>query len=318
MVVGGIWQGRGMAEELPELIVEDAAAWREWLHEHHTQTTGVRLVLAKKGTTEPTSLSYDESLDEALCYGWIDGQIKRRDDTTYYQRFTPRRPRSPWSQRNVGIIARLEEQGRMQPSGRAGGRARQGRWPVGRRLRRQCRHPGAGGPCRRALRRPRAQAMFDILTRLNRYAILYQIQDAKRPETRVRRIEKYVAMLETGETPYSQKAPSRGLSSFQTRADVRCPCSAATCRQVSPATAAACATTKATPSPVSSTQPETANTALAANPDDVARDHVLGQRLRGTDRYPADEPGPHEQDAADREGQSHRKAERLVEQAGGC
>jgi uncharacterized protein YdeI (YjbR/CyaY-like superfamily) len=195
-----------MAEELPELIVEDAAAWREWLHEHHTQTTGVRLVLAKKGTTEPTSLSYDESLEEALCYGWIDGQIKRRDDTTYYQRFTPRRPRSPWSQRNVGIIARLDEQGRMQPAGRAEvERAKaDGRWDAAYAGSADIQVPPDLAAA--LSERPRAQAMFDILTRLNRYAILYQIQDAKRPETRVRRIEKYVAMLDTGETPYPQKA----------------------------------------------------------------------------------------------------------------
>ena len=195
-----------MAEEPPEVIVKDAAAWREWLHEHHPQTTGVRLVLAKKGATEPTSLTYDQALDEALCYGWIDGKSNRRDDRTYYQRFTPRRSRSPWSQRNVGIIARLEEQGRMQPAGRAEvERAKaDGRWDAA--------YAGSAGMevpadlVAALSERPRAQAMFDVLTRLNRYAILYQIQDAKRPETRVRRIDKYVAMLESGETPYPQKS----------------------------------------------------------------------------------------------------------------
>jgi len=201
-----IWQGQNMTEEPPELIVKDATAWREWLNEHHAQSTGVRLVLAKKGTTNPTSISYDEALDEALCYGWIDGKVNRRDATTYYQRFTPRRSRSRWSQRNVGIIARLEEQDRMQPAGRAEvERAKaDGRWDAA--------YVGSAGMnvppdlVAALSERPRARAMFDILTRLNRYAILYQVQDAKRPETRARRIEKYVAMLDSGETPYPQKA----------------------------------------------------------------------------------------------------------------
>jgi len=108
-----------MAAELPELTVPDVAAWEDWLGRHHTQDTGVRLVLAKKGTTEPTSLRYDDALEVALCYGWIDGQVKRRDATTYWQRFTPRRSRSMWSQRNVTIVARLTAEGRMQPPGLA-------------------------------------------------------------------------------------------------------------------------------------------------------------------------------------------------------
>src|SRR5205085_4812616 len=82
-----------MAEELPELIVTNAAAWREWLTEHCEGPAGVWLVLAKKGTTHPTSLTYDQTLDEALCHGWIDGQTRRRDEATYSQRFTPRRTR---------------------------------------------------------------------------------------------------------------------------------------------------------------------------------------------------------------------------------
>lgn len=93
------------------------AAWLSWLGAHQHEPAGVWLVLARKGTTRPTSLTYDQALEEALCHGWIDGQARRRDDTTYHQRFTPRRVRSPWSQRNVGLVARLAEQGRMQPAG---------------------------------------------------------------------------------------------------------------------------------------------------------------------------------------------------------
>lgn len=116
--------------EPPELILPDVAAWQTWLRQHHGSSTGVWLVLAKKGTTHPTTLRYDEALDEALCHGWIDSQARRRDDLTYGQRFTPRRSRSPWSARNVGIVARLTADRRMQPAGLAEvERARaDGRW----------------------------------------------------------------------------------------------------------------------------------------------------------------------------------------------
>src|SRR5262249_42678618 len=95
------------SEDLQELVVTDASAWLEWLGEHHAEQRGVWLVLAKKGTSEPTSLSYDEALEHALCHGWIDGQVRRRDEGTFRQRFTPRRARSAWSRRNVGIVERL-------------------------------------------------------------------------------------------------------------------------------------------------------------------------------------------------------------------
>ena len=116
---------------LPELLVPDAAAWRGWLAEHHA-APGIWLVLAKKGTGEPTSLSYDAALEEAIAYGWIDGQVQRRDQRTYRQRFTPRRPRSSWSERNAGLAERLVAEGRMHPAGAAAvARAKdEGRWPV--------------------------------------------------------------------------------------------------------------------------------------------------------------------------------------------
>src|SRR5436305_13951421 len=105
--------------EPPELVLGDTAAWRRWLGAHHAQPEGVWLVLAKKGTTQPTSLTYDQALEEALCFGWIDGQAGRRDDATHRQRFTPRRARSPWSKRNVGIAERLVDGGRMHAGGLA-------------------------------------------------------------------------------------------------------------------------------------------------------------------------------------------------------
>src|SRR5579875_496503 len=101
--------------ELPELLVPDAEAWHAWLDSHHADHPGVWLVLHKKGG-QTTALTYDQALDEALCFGWIDGQVGRRDDGSYRQRFTRRRPNSPWSARNVGHVARLTDAGRMQPA----------------------------------------------------------------------------------------------------------------------------------------------------------------------------------------------------------
>jgi len=118
-----------VAADLPQLVVPDAAAWREWLGAHW-DSPGVWLVLAKKGETEPTRLAYDQALEEAICHGWIDGQVRRRDETTYLQRFTPRRPRSRWSSGNVRLAERLRQEGRMHEAGaRAVARARaDGRW----------------------------------------------------------------------------------------------------------------------------------------------------------------------------------------------
>jgi len=196
--------------EPAQLVVADAAAWRTWLGSHHDDPGGVWLVLAKKGTTEPTSLSYDQALDEALCHGWIDGQVRRRDELTYQQRFTPRRPRSTWSRRNVGIVERLTAEGRMLPAGLAEvTRARtDGRW--------QAAYAGQAGievpdDLAAALAgEPTASAMFDVLTRQNRYAVLYRIGSLKSAEARARRIKAYVAMLARGETIYPQKRKPAG------------------------------------------------------------------------------------------------------------
>ena len=193
-----------MAIESPELIVRDAAAWREWLGENHADPAGVWLVLAKKGTEKPTSLTYDQALEEALCHGWIDGQARRRDEATYRQRFTPRRKRSAWSRRNTGIAERLRAEGRMHPAGHAEvERAKaDGRWEA-----------AYAGPAtievptdltEALAAEPKAQALFETLNSQNRYAILYRIATAKRADTRARRIGEFVAMLARGETVYPQ------------------------------------------------------------------------------------------------------------------
>jgi uncharacterized protein YdeI (YjbR/CyaY-like superfamily) len=194
-----------MADALPELLLADADAWQAWLCENDDDTVGVWLVLAKKGTTEPTTLTYDQALEEALCHGWIDGQVGRRDERTYRQRFTPRRARSPWSKRNVGHVGRLLDEGRMRPAGLAAvERAKaDGRWEAAYEGQRTIEVPADLAAALAA--EPRARAMFELLTSQNRYAVLYRIDNAKRSETRIRRIEQFVAMLARGETVYPQK-----------------------------------------------------------------------------------------------------------------
>jgi uncharacterized protein YdeI (YjbR/CyaY-like superfamily) len=189
----------------PELLVVDVAAWRTWLELHHTEPAGVWLVLAKKGVTGPTTLTYDEALVEALCHGWIDGQRRSRDQSTFAQRFTPRRARSPWSKRNVRIAEGLAAEGRMHAAGLAEvQRAKEdGRWAA-----------AYEGPATMAVpedlaaalaAEPRAAALFDVLTSQNRYSILHRIDSAKRPETRARRVAQFVAMLARGETIHPQR-----------------------------------------------------------------------------------------------------------------
>lgn len=199
-----------MPTDAPELTVVDVDAWRVWLAEHVDDQVGVWLVLAKKGTTEPTSLTYDQALDEALCQGWIDGQVKTRDAATYRQRFTPRRRRSVWSRRNVGIVERLTAEGRMQPAGLAEvARARgDGRWEAAYAGSATIEvHPELAAALDRD---PAARATFDGLSRQNRYAVLRRIEMLKRPENRSRRIAELVASLGRGETPYPQPTSSSG------------------------------------------------------------------------------------------------------------
>ena len=194
-----------MPTDPPELLVADVHAWRAWLAEHVGEQQGVWLVLARKGRTEPTSLTYDEALEEALCQGWIDGQVRSRDEATYHQRFTPRRTRSLWSQRNVGLVARLTAEGRMQPAGQAEiDRARaDGRWDVAYAGPASIEVPADLAAALDA--QPAARALFDVLTAQNRYAVLHGLVTARRPETRTRRIEQAVAMLARVESPYPQR-----------------------------------------------------------------------------------------------------------------
>jgi uncharacterized protein YdeI (YjbR/CyaY-like superfamily) len=199
-----------VAVELSELLVSDAEQWRQWLLANHADSAGVLLVLGKKGGSV-TTLTYPQALDEALCVGWIDGQVSRRDEGSFRQRFTPRRKRSPWSARNVEHVARLTEAGRMLPAGLAAVEAARadGRWAA-----------AYAGPAANelpedlaaALRaEPRAQAMWQVLTSQNRYAITWRLNQAKRADTRHRRIADFVQMLARGETVHPQRAGTEGV-----------------------------------------------------------------------------------------------------------
>lgn len=193
-----------MAVELEELLVPDAEQWRDWLVRRHADSPGVWLVLGKKGG-QVTALTYDLALDEALCFGWIDGQIGRRDEGSFRQRFTPRRPKSPWSSRNVGHVARLIDSGRMTDAGLAAIEAAKadGRWQAAYAGPASAETPADFAAAIAA--NPAAQAMFEVLTSTNRYAFTWRIGQAKRPETRAKRIAQYVEMLARGETIHPQK-----------------------------------------------------------------------------------------------------------------
>jgi uncharacterized protein YdeI (YjbR/CyaY-like superfamily) len=192
--------------ELAELLVQDAEAWHAWLDSHHAGHPGVWLVLHKKGG-QTTALTYAQALDEALCFGWIDGQIARRDNDSYRQRFTPRRPNSPWSARNVEHVTRLTHTGRMQPAGIAAVDAAkaQGRWQAAYRGQAEMQTPP--DLIRALAANLAAAATFNQLDAANRYAIAYRLNAVKRPTTRDRKLAEYIDMLACGESLHPRKRP---------------------------------------------------------------------------------------------------------------
>jgi uncharacterized protein YdeI (YjbR/CyaY-like superfamily) len=186
---------------LPLLPFASAAAWASWLEEHHADADGVWIRMAKKGSGVE-SVRYPEVLEVALCFGWIDGRREAHDERFFLQRYTPRRARSRWSKINRETAERLIAEGRMRPAGVAEvERAKaDGRWDAAYDSPSRMTVPD---DLQRELdARPPAKAFFEGLSSQNRYAILYRLQDAKRPETRARRLATFVAMLEAGETIY--------------------------------------------------------------------------------------------------------------------
>src|SRR5918992_4524259 len=182
------------AKDLPIVPFASRDAWEAWLKEHHAASDGLWLKIAKKGSGIET-VPYVEALEAALCYGWIDGQKASCGDHYWLQRFTPRRARSKWSKVNRQKATELIKRGKMKPAGlREVERAKaDGRWDAAYDAQSTATVPD---DLRRELEKnDKAREFFATLDSANRYAILYQIQDAKRPETRARRIAKYVAML---------------------------------------------------------------------------------------------------------------------------
>ena len=186
------------ASDYPIVLFADRSAFRAWLRAHHASQPGLWLRIAK-AASPLQSVTYAEALDVALCFGWIDGQKRSHDAESFLQKFTPRQKRSPWSKRNREHVERLIATGEMHPAGLAAVAAAKadGRWN------RAYDSPGTASvpdDFQAALdKHPAAKAFFQTLTSANRYAILYRIQTAVKPETRARRIAEFIAMLKLRE-----------------------------------------------------------------------------------------------------------------------
>ena len=186
--------------EQPTIFFASDAEFASWLEEHHATSDGIWVKFAKKGSGIDTLL-YAEAVELSLCWGWIDGQVKGLDETYYLQRFTPRRARSKWSKINVGKVAELIERGAMQPPGLAEvERAKaDGRWDAAYDSPRTMKVPS---DLQAELDRDAAmKAFFESLSSSTRYGVLYQLDDAKKPETRERRLAKFVGKMKRGEKP---------------------------------------------------------------------------------------------------------------------
>ncbi|HEY6088378.1 MAG TPA: YdeI/OmpD-associated family protein [Gemmatimonadaceae bacterium] len=186
-------------DEIPIRAFKDVKAWESWLAKHHAATKGIWLRIAKKASGLK-SVTYAEALEIALCYGWIDAQKRGESDTTFLQRFLPRRPRSIWSKINRQKVEELIEAGRMKPAG----------LEQVERARKDGRMDAAYDSPKSATitpefqsalnRNPRAKAFFETIRASNRYALLWRIQTARKAETRDKWIRKAIEMLEKGET----------------------------------------------------------------------------------------------------------------------
>jgi uncharacterized protein YdeI (YjbR/CyaY-like superfamily) len=172
--------------------------WERWLAKNHAISDGIWMRLFKKDSGVP-SVTYAEALDEALCYGWIDGQLDKYDDKSWLRKFTPRRPKSVWSKRNIGHVDRLTRAGKMRPTGLKEIEAAKadGRW------RQAYDSPSAMQVPEDFLqelsKNKKAKAFFETLNKANTYAIAWRLQTAKKPETRAKRMKALIEMLKKGE-----------------------------------------------------------------------------------------------------------------------
>lgn len=187
-----------MADELPTLLFASRGELEAWLEESHADADGLWMKIAKKGSGVE-SVTYAEALELALCFGWIDSQKRSLDEKHFLQRFTPRRPRGKWSQINRNKAEDLIASGAMRPAGLAEVEAAKadGRWEAAYAGQRTAEVPA---DLQKELDRNEvAREFFSKLDSANRYAIVYRLQDAKKPETRERRLRKFIGMLERGE-----------------------------------------------------------------------------------------------------------------------
>jgi uncharacterized protein YdeI (YjbR/CyaY-like superfamily) len=179
------------------LHFKSSAAFRRWLEKNHAGSDGLWVRFFKKASGEK-SLTYAEALDQALCYGWIDGQTKPGDELSWLRKFTPRRPRSRWSKINTRHVERLTTAGVMAPAGLAAVEAAKvdGRWKDAYDSPRNARPPEDF--LKALAKNKKAKAFFETLNRVNVYAIAYRLQTAKKPETRQKRMKLILAMMDEG------------------------------------------------------------------------------------------------------------------------
>jgi uncharacterized protein YdeI (YjbR/CyaY-like superfamily) len=184
--------------DLPVKEFKTQAAWEKWLEKNHDRSQGVWMRFYKKASGVK-SMNYDQALDGALCYGWIDGQTNKYDDDSWVQRFTPRRARSLWSKRNIGHVDRLTKAGKMRAAGQAQIDAAKadGRWDIAYDSHSTMEIPEdflkALGKNKKAL------AFFESLNKNNKFSIAYRLQTAKKPETREKRMKQILEMMKNGE-----------------------------------------------------------------------------------------------------------------------
>ena len=185
-------------KDLPILLFTNRKDWEVWLAKNQSKSPGLWLQIARKNA-DIASVSYDEALDVALCHGWIDGQKAGYDESSWLQKFTPRGPRSIWSKRNREKVEELTRRGQMKPSGLKAVKAamENGRWEAAYDSQRTAELPE---DFKKELKKnAEAKAFFATLNSVNRYAILFRIQTAKKPETRAKRIRQFIEMLERHE-----------------------------------------------------------------------------------------------------------------------
>jgi uncharacterized protein YdeI (YjbR/CyaY-like superfamily) len=186
------------SNDLPILVCKTAKEWQQWLHKNHSLSKGVWLRIYKKNSGTPT-VTYAEAVETGLCYGWIDGLANKYDDTSYIQRFTPRRPKSIWSKKNVERANQLINSKKMKPGGLKEVEAAKadGRWDAAYDSPANIEIPADF--LQDLAKKPKAKTFFETLNKTNTYAIAWRLQTAKKPETRQKRMKAIIGMLSKGE-----------------------------------------------------------------------------------------------------------------------